>query len=78
MVLKVANPSQLATYPRKRTLMKDYLPSIKIGNDVRTFDNPYTLTRKGTNRADKFMNIKIQKVNLHCDYIITYFTTYDI
>ena len=51
MVLKVANPPQLATYPQKRTTMKDYLSSIKIGNDARTFDSSYTYP-KLRNHAD--------------------------
>lgn len=36
-----------------------------------------TPTRRGKNHAD-FMNIKFKKVNPHYDYIIAYFTTYDI
>lgn len=52
MVLKVANPSQLATSPpERRSRMKDYLSSIKIGDDARTFGSSYTYP-KLRNHAD--------------------------
>lgn len=77
MVLKVANPSQLATSPQKEeSYEKNTYPLLRqvMMQEPLTILTP---TRSCETMQINNHDYKIQKVNPHCNYIITYFTTYD-